>query len=279
MYTLTAINLVVITGYNDERLKLSEAAIKKEVPHANIRRLVLNLSSLASVRKAAKEFNASPEPLHVLFNNAASSFVDFTLTEDGLETQFAVNHVGGFLLTKLLTPKLLAARTPTYTPRVIFVSSAGHAYGKGVDFDDIVAPDAAKYDKANAYFQAKSANILTAIELSKRSKGAINAYSLHPGVVHTEAQQKEETIPFLIALGILLPDRTPNPDQPWKTLPQGAATQVAAGFDPRINDQPGAYLADSVVANKEIAPHSSDPANAERLWSVTEKIIGETFTF
>ncbi|KAJ7159680.1 hypothetical protein C8R46DRAFT_1224256 [Mycena filopes] len=272
-------NLIVITGYNDERLKLSEAAIKKEVPHANIRRLVLNLSSLASVRKAAEEFNTSPEPLHVLINNAASPYVDFALTEDGLETQFATDHVGPFLFTKLLAPKLLAARTPTYTPRVVFVSSVGHSFGKGVDFDDIVAPDAAKYDKANGYFQAKSANVLAAIELSKRSKGAVNAYSLHPGVVRTDALVKEDSIPVLKAFGILLPDGSPNPDQPWKTLHQGAATQVTAAFDPRINDKPGAYLSDSTVANEQIAPHSSDPANAERLWNITEKIIGETFSF
>ncbi|KAJ7152343.1 hypothetical protein C8R46DRAFT_1302590 [Mycena filopes] len=286
-------NLVVITGYNDERrdsslftahtagLKLSEAAIKNAVPHANIRRLVLNLSSLASVRKAAQEFNASPEPLHVLINNAAAPFVDFTLTEDGLETQFAVDHVGPFLFTKLLAPKLLAARTPTYTPRVVFVSSAGHAYGKGIDFDDIVAPDPAKYENAKHYFQAKSANILTAIELSKRSKGAINAYSLTPGgnYAHTEALQKEDNKSVLLAVGMLLPDGTPNPNMPWKTLQQGAATSVTAAFDPRLNDKPGAYLSDSTVANNEIAPHSSDPAIAERLWNVTEKIIGETFTF
>ncbi|KAJ7159670.1 hypothetical protein C8R46DRAFT_1224247 [Mycena filopes] len=281
-------NLVVITGYNDERrdsfLSLlsgphCQAAIKKEIPHAIIRRLVLNLSSLASVRKAAEESNTSPEPLHVLINNAAAPFVDFTLTEDGLETQFAVDHVGPFLFTKLLAPKLLAARTATYTPRVVFVSSAGHAYGKGIDFDDIVAPDAAKYENAKHYFQAKSANILTAIELSKRSKGAINAYSLTPGAVKTEALQKEDNKSVLLAVGMLLPDGTPNPNMPWKTLQQGAATSVTAAFDPRLNDKPGAYLSDSTVANKEIAPHSSDPAIAERLWNVTEKIIEETFTF
>ncbi|KAJ7187396.1 hypothetical protein C8R46DRAFT_289068 [Mycena filopes] len=272
-------NLVVITGYNEERLKISEDALKKEVPHANIRRLILNLASLASVRKAAEVFNASPEPLHVLINNAIAPLVDFTLTEDGLETQFATDHVGHFLFTKLLAPKLLAARTPTYTPRVIFVSSAGHAYCKGVDFDNIAAPDGAKYERGDAYYQAKSANVLTAIELSKRSKGAINAYSLHPGVIYTGAHQKKETIPVLVALGILLPDGTPNSDQPWKTIPQGAATQVTAAFDPRINDKPGAYLCDSNVADEEAAPHATDPANAERLWNMTEEIIGEPFSF
>ena len=93
----------------------------------------------------------------------------------------ATDHIGPFLLTKLLVPKLLAAGTPSYTPRVVFVSSNAHTFGPGVDFSTIARPDPAKYKNMDAYGQAKTANILTAIELSKRSKGAINAYSLHPG--------------------------------------------------------------------------------------------------
>jgi NAD(P)-dependent dehydrogenase (short-subunit alcohol dehydrogenase family) len=182
------------------RLKLAEEAIKRDVPHANIHRLVIDLSSFANIRKAAAQVNANPEPLHVrwffflppyiqpshktpqvLINNAAASFKDFTLTENHLEYQLATDHFGPFLFTKLLAPKLLAAGTMTYTPRVIFVSSEAHSFGTGVDFDALTTPDPAKYVKINAYMQAKSANILTAIELSKRSKGKINAYSLHPG--------------------------------------------------------------------------------------------------
>ncbi|KAJ7829243.1 hypothetical protein B0H13DRAFT_1916597 [Mycena leptocephala] len=272
--------LVVITGYSEERLKLSEDAIKKDVPHANIHRLVLDLSSFASIRKAAEVVNKNPEPLHVLINNAAASFVDFKVTPDGLETQLATDHVGPFLFTKLLAPKLLAAATPAFTPRVVFVSSEAHTFGTGVDFDALTNPDPAKYVTPNAYFQAKSANILTAIELSKRSKGKINAYSLNPGGVFTNIHQKEDSIPVLQGMGVLLPDGKPNPELgQWKTIPQGAATTVAAAFDPRLNDKPGAYLENSVVANDKVAPHSSDPANAEKLWDITEKIIGETFAF
>jgi nucleoside-diphosphate-sugar epimerase len=85
------------------------------------------------------------------------------------------------LFTKLLAQKLLAARTASYTPRVVFLSSGAHAFGPGVTFDTIEHPSPEKYDTSIAYFEAKAASILTAIELSKRSKGAINAYSLHPG--------------------------------------------------------------------------------------------------
>ncbi|KAJ7511571.1 hypothetical protein B0H11DRAFT_708301 [Mycena galericulata] len=253
-------NLLVITGYNTERLKLSEDAIKKQVPTANIHRLVLDLSSLAAVRKAAAVVNANPEPLHVLIHNAAAVIGPFKLTVDNLENQFATDHVGPFLFTKLLTPKLLASATSTYTPRVVFVASAVHAFGQGVNFDVLAKPDPSKFQISDAYFQAKSANILTAIELSKRSKGAINAYSLHPGIIFTNLTQKEESVENLKALGMLRPDGLPNTEKfEWKTIPQGAATTVAAAFDPRLNDKPGAYLDNSTVATETVAPHTSDP--------------------
>ncbi|KAJ6549040.1 hypothetical protein DFH09DRAFT_1503189 [Mycena vulgaris] len=214
-------NLLIVTGYNSERLKLTEAAIKKEIPAANIRRLTLDLSSLAAVRTAAAEVNAYPEPLHV------------------------------------------ASGTTSYVPRVVLVSSAAQALGAGVDLTTLAAPDPEKYEA-----------------FKQRSKGKINAYSVHPGAIVTNMTLKEETIPYLQALGILDADGKPNTvNYAWKTLPEGAATTVAAAFDPRLNDKPGAYLSDSTEANKDLAPHSSDPANAAKLWSVTEEIIGELFTF
>ncbi|KAJ7142300.1 hypothetical protein C8R44DRAFT_846397 [Mycena epipterygia] len=273
-------NLVIITGYNSERLKLSEDAIKKEVPSANIRRLVLDLSSLAAVRKAAAEVNAYPEPIHVLVHNAAATIGAFKLTADKLESQVATDHIGPFLLTKLIAPKILAAGTASYVPRVVFVSSSGHAWGNGVNFETLGHPDAEKYQATDAYFQAKSANVLTAIEISKRSKGKINGYSLHPGVIYTNINQKEESIPTMQALGVLGPDGKPNTEKmEWKTIPQGAATTVTAAFDTRLNDKPGAYLSDCNEANKDVGAHSSDPVNAAKLWTVTEEIVGEKFTF
>ncbi|KAJ7166320.1 hypothetical protein C8R43DRAFT_985472 [Mycena crocata] len=272
-------NLVVITGYNLERLKLSEEALKKEIPSANIRPLVLDLTSLAAVRKAAAAVNAYPEPLHVLINNAVAVSAQFTLTDDKFEIQMATGHIGPFLLTKLLAPKLLSSRTATYTPRVVFIGSAVHAWCPGVDFDQLENPVAEKYTNFNTYQQVKCANILTAIELSKRAKGKINSYSLHPGIIFTNMNKKEASKADMIAAGILNPDGLPNKDKiEWKTIPQGAATTVAAAFDPRIEDKPGAYLVDSKEANDQIAPHTSDPANAEKLWTITERLVGEKFT-
>ncbi|KAJ7776786.1 NAD-P-binding protein [Mycena maculata] len=267
-------NLVVITGYDQERLKLTEEVLKKEVPGANIRPLILDLSSLAAIRKAAAEANAYPEPLHVIIHNAAAAIGPFKLTVDNLESQMATDHIGPFLLTKLLAPKILTGKTARYTPRVVFVSSRGHARGTGVNFDTLGSPDPVKYEPMEAYSQAKSANVLTAIELSRRSAGQINAYSLHPGIGRLNGLLNYLT-------GFLGPDGQPvqSSDRPFKTIAQGAATTVVAAFDPTLDDKAGAYLQDCIVANELVAPHSSNPDNAEKLWTATEKIIGETFEF
>ncbi|KAJ7722522.1 hypothetical protein B0H16DRAFT_1600399 [Mycena metata] len=182
-------NLVIITGYNTEKLKLSEEAIKKEIPSANVRPLILDLASLAAVRKAAAEVNAYPEPLHVLINNAASGGGKYKLTVDNLEDQMATDHIGPFLLTKLLAPKLIAAGTTSYTPRVVYVSSNGHTFGPGINLDMVARGDPENFGTFPRYFEAKSANILSAIELSKRSQGKINGYSLHPGAILTNIMQ------------------------------------------------------------------------------------------
>ncbi|KAJ6554964.1 hypothetical protein DFH09DRAFT_1365927 [Mycena vulgaris] len=270
-------NLVIITGYNLERLKLSEEAIKKDVPSASIRPLVLDLSSLAAVRKAAAEVNAYPEPIHVLVNNAVGPMSSFKLTVDSLESQMATAHIGPFLFTKLIAPKLLAAGTASFTPRVVFVSSTAHASGPGINLLTVRHPDPAT-PASVSYSQAKCANILAAMELSKRSHGKINAYSLHPGVIFTNGCNNPETKVTLQGTGILGPDGKPTTKSEWKTLSQGAATTVAAAFDTRLDDKPGTYLVDCVEANDQVAPHCSADT-AEKLWTITEEIVGESFTF
>ncbi|KAJ7096020.1 hypothetical protein C8R43DRAFT_1169470 [Mycena crocata] len=230
--------LVIITGRNDEkreqnndslfsaltfacRLKISEETLKKEAPLANIRTLLLDLSSMAAVRRSAATLNEYAEPIHVLINNAATGIAPFNLSADGLEMQIATNYIGPFLFTKLIAPKILAARTVEYTPRVVMVSSDAHSLldAFGVDLEFFETPKAGKYPIYSPYQQAKSANILFALELSKRAKGALKAYSLHPGrLIDKDAVTKDIE-------GVAK----------WKTIPQGAATTIVAAFDPRLN--------------------------------------------
>ncbi|KAK7063363.1 short-chain dehydrogenase/reductase family protein [Favolaschia claudopus] len=278
-------SLVIITGHNAERLKLSEEAIKKETPTANIRTLLLDLSSLESIRTAAAELN-DLEALHVLIHNAAAPIGPFKLTKDNLESQSATDHIGPFLLTRLLSPKLLSSSSASNKPRVVWVSSSAHASVPAFDVNQVVgvgkdAVTEGTYEPMKVYSNVKAANVLMAVEVSRRSGGRVNGYSLCPGMVYTNMHQKEESLATLQTLGILGADGKPSTEKFdfWKTIPQGAATTVVAAFDPRLNDQPGAYLSNAAIANDSRAAHSADAANAERLWTQTEEILGEKFAF
>ncbi|KAK7039952.1 short-chain dehydrogenase/reductase family protein [Favolaschia claudopus] len=275
-------NLVIITGYNEERLKLSEDALKRENPAANIRTLVLDLASLAAVRKGAAEVNTYSEPIHVLIHNAAAAIGPFNVTVDGFESQIATAHIGPFLFTKLILPKLLAAGapTPTYIPRVVYLSSEAHAFGNGVNLEAIGKPNEETYQSMMAYCEAKSANVLMGVEISRRSGGRVNGYSVHPGAIFTNIMQKEESLVDYQHFEILDKDGQPNPERfAWKTIPQGAATTIVAAFDPGLNDIPGTYLVDCNAANDKAAAHSLDLNHAQKLWDVTEEIVGEKFEF
>ncbi|KAJ7837820.1 hypothetical protein B0H14DRAFT_2449229 [Mycena olivaceomarginata] len=272
-------NLVIITGHSAERLKLAEDALKTAVPGANIRPLILNLASLDAVRKAAAEVNAYPEHIDILINNAASSICGFHLTPDGFEQQLATAHLGPFLFTALIFPRVLAAHTSSFTPRVINVASGAHAWCEGVNLAELARPKEDTYAGMRAYAQAKTANILMARELTRRAGGQVFGFSLTPGAVLTNFVQNEEARPELLAKGIILEDGSPNLNTPfpWKTLPQGAATILAAAFDPSLNDKPGAYLANSIENNAGVAPHASDADTAEKLWTLSEQLVGVKF--
>ncbi|KAJ7051474.1 hypothetical protein C8F01DRAFT_640657 [Mycena amicta] len=282
-------NLIVITGHNTERLKLSRDAITAELPSARVKSLQLDLSSLASVRKAAQELIEDAEPLHVLIHNAAATIGEFKLTEDGFESQLATNHIGPFLLTKLLLPQLLASTSTTtgcvWIPRIVHVSSIAHGFGREEDLHFNAAmmrnPKHETYEAFDAYCQTKAAAVLMAKEVTRRAAGKVHAFSLHPGVIFTNIMKKEESIATLQSRDILngtgKPSTTSFPQ--WKTIEQGAATTVVAAFDPRIEDQSGGYLSDGNLANKDIAQNCLDPMTGFSLWSATEEVLGENLSF
>ncbi|KAF7300183.1 Short-chain dehydrogenase/reductase family protein [Mycena kentingensis (nom. inval.)] len=272
--------LVILTGRSEKKLRDSEEAIKADFPAAKVRKVVLDLSSRASVRKAASEVLAYPETLDVLVNNATPELGPLVLV-DNLDSQFAIGHVNHFLLTKLLAPKLLASPAP----RVVVMSSGAQARGR-LDWDllppgKLAAGDLSKYSPLDAYRQLKLANVLFAKELSRRSDGRLPGYSLHPGVVHTGIDEHPESMKTMQAFGAYTAEGKPNLDGSisWKTRSQGAATTIVAAFDPSLAGQGGSYLADSVLANEQINPFALDEANTARLWEITEYILGEKFTF
>ena len=260
---------VTMAVRDPERGEAAAARIRAAVPDADLEVMLLDLASLADVRRFAAEFLETHDHLDVLINNAGVMACPQSATVDGFELQIGTNHVGHFLLTQLLDARLGAGS------RVVALSSAGHRFSD-VELDDPNFEHTA-YDPWGAYGRSKTANALFAVELDRRlcDRGA-HAYSVHPGGIVTELGRHltEETL-------AVLTDVPADEQIEWKTVPQGAATSVWAATAPELDESGGAYLEDCAIAalNPDpesrggIKPYAIDPASAAALWERTEAWI------
>ncbi len=261
-------------------LKKGQAAadqILEDNPVARLELLQLDLSDQASVRRAAAEYLENHDTLDLLINNAGVMACPLARNADGCEHQFGTNHIGHFLFTCLLVPALASSSAA----RVVNLSSAGHRLA-GVDFADPHF-QRREYDKWVAYGQAKSANILFTVALQQRLRErGIDVFAVHPGVIQTELSRHLEHADF-IELG----KRAEESGAPmvFKTIPQGAATSVWAATAPELKNRGGIYLEDCQVAVLQEGDstggyhrHAVDEAIAEQLWSLSENIVGQSFT-
>ena len=171
---------VVMVSRDSERGKAALSDVRRRSGGSNDVHLMLaDLASLQAVRGLASEVRQGHQQLHVLVNNAGAYNSQLSLTEDGFETTFGVNHLAHFLLTELLLD-LLKTTAPA---RIINVSSSGHTRGK-IDFDGFQGEN--KYAGIAAYCQSKLANVLYTYELARRLESTgVTANCLHPGVVRT----------------------------------------------------------------------------------------------
>ena len=125
--------LLILAGRSLAKCAETAKELEAARPGITTRTLELDLSSQAQVRKAAAEVLSWPEPIDVLVNNAAVMATPYEKTVDGLELQFGTNHIGHFLFTNLIMPKLLASLNG---PRVVNVSSGGHRFSD-IRWDDL----------------------------------------------------------------------------------------------------------------------------------------------
>ncbi|XP_078427532.1 short-chain dehydrogenase TIC 32, chloroplastic-like isoform X1 [Wolffia australiana] len=234
-------------------------SILSETPSAKVDVLELDLSSFASVRKFASEFSSLNLPLNILINNAGIMMCPFSLSADGLELQFATNHMGHFLLTNLLLENMeRTSQNSNIEGRIVNVSSVGHnlTYREGIRFDRINDPSG--YNSIQAYGQSKLANILHANELARqfKEKGTkITANSLHPGSIvtnllryHTHLQFLSQTV-FKWAL---------------KNTQQGAATTCYVALHPQVQGVTGKYFENSNLGSP--SAKAADLELAKKLW-------------
>ena len=237
--------------------ELGRAAQREIITQSNnqsVELMLADLSSMKQVRNLAEEFRQKHDKLHILINNAALWPTKRIMTSEGLETQFAVNHLSHFLLTNLLLD-VIKSSAPA---RIINVSSGLHKRAK-IDFDNLQAEKS--YKHMRVYGQTKLENVLFTKELARRLDGTgVTVNSFTPGMTSTN-------------LG-----RYMSGGAQWfmrhfsKSAEKGASTGVYLATSPEVEGITGKYFGDS----KELSPNkmADDVGIAKRLWNVSEEFSG-----
>jgi NAD(P)-dependent dehydrogenase (short-subunit alcohol dehydrogenase family) len=214
-------------------------------------------------------------PLDILVCNAGVMAIqELTLTDRGYEMQFATNHLGHFALALGLHGALAAAGNA----RIVSVSSSGHLRSPVV-FDDLHYAFR-DYEPFGAYGQSKTANVLFAVEATRRwAEDGITANALMPGGIATELQRHVGGAEYMKEAV----ERFREAGSALKTVERGAATSVLLATSPKLEGIGGRYLEDcneAPVIHRRgeagfggVAPYALDPGNAERLWDVSLELI------
>jgi NAD(P)-dependent dehydrogenase (short-subunit alcohol dehydrogenase family) len=265
-------------------LKKAERAtepVRRDAAHGGSLSLVeLDLASLKSVRACADRLTADGKPFDVVICNAGVMATPKGKTSDGFETQFGTNHLGHFVLVNRIA---LLFRNGS---RLVNLSSSGHRFAD-VNLDD---PNFERtpYSEFGAYGRSKTANVLFAVEFDRRHRGnGVRATAVHPGGIMTElGRHMTPELRQMMAKSIEDANKAGNlPPFEWKTVPQGAATSVWAGFVAPADLVGGKFCEDCQVAERNENPaarggvrgYALDPENAKALWAKSEELVGERF--
>jgi retinol dehydrogenase-12 len=227
-------------------------------PH--IRFVQADFASLRQVESLAAEVVASVPRLDVLINNAGCGNLSRTVTPDGYETTFAVNHLAPFLLTNLLLDTLKKSGPA----RIVNVASRAHR-DQEMDFDDLMSERG--YRVMRTYGRSKLANILFTRTLARRLAGSnVTTNCLHPGLIATGIGQTHP----LARLG-------------WKlivkvrggiSVQEGAKTSVYLATSPEVEGLSSGYYVKCRLADLQTRAEAVTDAVGERLWKVSEELVG-----
>jgi len=265
---------VVLAVRNLDKGNEALARIVAAIPNADVTLQELDLSSLDSVRRAAKSLRSAYPRIDLLINNAGVMWTPKQVTQDGFEMQFGTNHLGHFALTGLVLDHLL----PVRGSRVVTVSSMGHRLRASIHFDDLQWERS--YDRIGAYGQAKLANLLFTYELQRRlsaredANQSTIAVAAHPGGSNTELARNLPGIfkPAVAVLGPVL----------FQSAEMGALPTLRAATDPAVEG--GQYYGPDGLGEQRGHPklvnssaQSHDPELQSRLWNVSEQLTGVSF--
>lgn len=266
---------VLMLARNKAKLDGVAEELRAANPEASIDTETVDLGDLDKVRQATAVIASKYPSIDILINNAGVMACPLSRTAQGFEMQFGTNHVGHFLFAALLVPALNDGA------RVVSLSSGGHKFGK-VDFDD---PNYQHrdYEKWSAYGQSKTANALFAVGLDDRLKArGVRAFSVHPGVIMTELSRHMVPEDFE-----MMQARQPEGrEMVLKSVEAGAATSVWAATSPSLAGEGGIYLEDCHIAEAAtpggdggVESYALDHTDADRLWALSEALVGQVFNF
>jgi retinol dehydrogenase 12 len=252
---------VLVHGRDAEKGRATVQALSPVRGSDKVRFVQADLASLAQVRRLAEDLNRSLPHLDVLVHNAGLACARRTLTADGYETTFAVNHLAPFLLTHLLRGLLERSSGA----RIVVVASEAHRRAH-LDFDDLMLMR--QYDQLRAYSRSKLANLLFTRALARRIAGtALTCNALHPGVVRTGIFRQA---PLLLrgALATIGRVLLLSPEQ-------GARTSVYLASSAEVAGQSGGYY----IRCRAVRPSDAalDDPSAERLWEESAKLVDVTW--
>lgn len=221
---------------------------------------ICDLSSQATIRQLVREYMEKHQQLHVLVNNAGTYRTVRSVTEDGIETTFAVNYLAPFLLTNLLMDPLRFS-SPS---RVVNVAGAYHRKAT-MDFDDLMSEK--DYSASRANNMAKLGLVLFTYELSRRLEGTgVTANCLHPGAVATGLVEKDPDYPrFSRAMYSVFKRFASSPEK-------GAETSIYLASSPDVEGVTGKYF--EKMKEKRSSEESYDVVIAGRLWEKSLKLAG-----
>lgn len=248
---------VALVGRDRERGEEALAALRAESRGDAVALFLADLSSQKDIRRLAAELLERYPAIHVLVNNAGVVNLRRTLTADGIETVFAVNHLGYFLLTHLLLDRLRSS-TPA---RIVNVASDAHKFGT-IDLDDLGSER--HYRTMRVYGASKLANILFTYELARRLAGTgVTVNCLHPGAVATRLGQNNGRVATLLTRVLKPFFRTPE---------QGAATSIYLASSPAVEGVSGRYFANCRERRSSRATYDTELARG--LWAASARLTG-----
>lgn len=302
---------LIICGRTPSKIQAVIDALKADYPNVDYRPLKIDLSSQESVRAAAKELLCWDDipAIDIVVNSAGVMGIpERTLTKEGFEMHFATNHLGHWLLTNLIMPKLMKAaqNSPKGDTRIVNVSS-GSPVVSGPRFSDISfevkngdLPESEKpqeevfarfgfhnimdsaYVPLDGYNRSKVANVLFSVGATQRlyEKYGILSIAVHPGIIDTELsrvwpESMAEAVKNSVSAGH------------FKLRPtgMGASNSLVAALDPKLKVQSkpgsenyGVFLENCQISDKA-RPEAVSSKNADTLWALSEKLVGQTFSW